>query len=272
MTVKHTFNGALNTNLEASTIGEETNASSNQTKFTVDYEVINKTIKELIADVALFGRSDTASAITQKQAYVDKFILSGAGSRVSVKFEYDNTTNEPTLKVNDNDPYPIWVNNQPLLTTDLSNWKAGEIVTFIFDGEHWVINRPSGDSYLQVLDNGILVHDGNGTSGFYSQILADKIRIAYNNLMSVNVTNDTIWIGDNNNHGVNIDPNGISITNDTASLILQGLTGRAQLNEEGLDTAQVVARNISLVTLDKSARTVWQMRNNSHTSWKKAGA
>lgn len=66
-----------------------------------------------------------------------------AGTRITVKFTYSNTSsdssNPVTLRIGNSESYQVYLNaTTPIGATKETSWGDGDIVDFIFDGSHWV--------------------------------------------------------------------------------------------------------------------------------------
>ena len=97
----------------------------------------------------LKGICDTDSDTATKVVTCNDFDIPVDGCDVTVKFTYSNTATDPTLKINNTDPYPIYTygTTSPGDTPDTS-WYAGSVITFMFDGAEnaWIMKdwSPSG--------------------------------------------------------------------------------------------------------------------------------
>lgn len=73
--------------------------------------------------------ASTAAKVVSKEG----FILV-VGERITVKFTYANTTNSPTLNVNDTGAIPINADGDPIYV----KWPVDTVMEFVYDGDYWV--------------------------------------------------------------------------------------------------------------------------------------
>lgn len=88
----------------------------------------------------------TAAGTAAKTATIS---LSGTlslfnGLTVRIKFTYSNTAGNPTLNVNGTGAKPI----RNYGTTPTVTWKAGQILTFTYDGSGWLISGAVSDTKI----------------------------------------------------------------------------------------------------------------------------
>ena len=102
---------------------------------------LNAIQNELIR-AAAYGACSTAAATAAKTVAVSGFVLE-TGAKVSVKFTYANTASSPTLNVNSTGAKSIMRNG----TTNAASgdWKAGEVVDFVYDGSYWQMVGKAGN-------------------------------------------------------------------------------------------------------------------------------
>lgn len=93
------------------------------------------------ADISYYGTSSTAASTTAKTASVSRGTFSlVTGAKVSIKFTYTNTASAPTLNVGSSGAKNIkWINSSGTVATPIVWWKAGDIVSFIYDGTQWIM-------------------------------------------------------------------------------------------------------------------------------------
>ena len=98
------------------------------------------------ANKVFYANSTTAAATKAKTATVSGsgFALV-VGVTVSVRFQYANTANSPTLNVNSTGAKPIVSNGTATPTANLTWNAAWATVTFVYDGSQW---RISGDNSI----------------------------------------------------------------------------------------------------------------------------
>ena len=90
-----------------------------------------------------YGVSGTTSAVAAKTVTLD---VSGTvtlftGLTVRVKFTYTNTASSPTLNVNSTGAKAIYIGGAAALP---GAWRAGEVITLVYDGTHWNAANSSG--------------------------------------------------------------------------------------------------------------------------------
>lgn len=85
-----------------------------------------------------FGTCETAAATAAKAVTCANFVALETGASVVVKFTYANTASSATLNVNSTGAKTIKTSDgQALSGSNLSPWKAGDIVNFVYDGTYW---------------------------------------------------------------------------------------------------------------------------------------
>ncbi len=85
-----------------------------------------------------FGTCETAAATAAKAVTCANFVALETGASVVVKFTYANTASSATLNVNSTGAKTIKTSDgQALSGSNLSPWKAGDIVNFVYDGTNW---------------------------------------------------------------------------------------------------------------------------------------
>lgn len=97
---------------------------------------------------AQYGTCPTSAATREKAVACENFALR-LGATVSVKFTYSNSAASPTLNVNGTGAKPIQLNGAAL--PEGAWWKAGETVTFVYDGANWVVT--DGAAVAQIVTN-----------------------------------------------------------------------------------------------------------------------
>jgi chemotaxis protein histidine kinase CheA len=93
-------------------------------------------------DIPWYGTSSTAASTIAKVATTSdtKFALV-TGAKVSIKFTYNNTASAPTLNVDSKGAKSIKAYGT---TAPTSWWKAGDVVTFTYDGTNWIMDATEG--------------------------------------------------------------------------------------------------------------------------------
>lgn len=93
-----------------------------------------------------YGTSSTAAATAAKASTIANYVLT-KGSVVTIAFSTANTTNVPTLNINSTGAKNIWYNNKVTSATNPLYWAANDVLTFIYDGSHYVcVNNPRQDN------------------------------------------------------------------------------------------------------------------------------
>ncbi len=103
------------------------------------------------AAITHYGVCSTASGTTAKTVALTGFTLV-TGARITVKFTTANTVSSPTLSVNGTPAKAMKCKDR---TTGLA-WKAGELMTLVYDGTNWCIvegyslaDRPVNTHHIQ---------------------------------------------------------------------------------------------------------------------------
>lgn len=109
----------------------ESYATKSEIKQTADQ--ITLSVQEVSAR---FGTCTTASATTGKAVVCNGFKLK-EGAVVSVRFTYENTAGPITLNVNNTGAKSVKASNKLISTANPYNWRAGDTVSFIYDGTYW---------------------------------------------------------------------------------------------------------------------------------------
>jgi hypothetical protein len=86
-----------------------------------------------------FGTCSTAAATATKAVTLTNFVLE-TGTQIRIKFTYQNTAANPTLRVNNGTAIPI---NFYGNTTAENAWRAGTILDLTYDGTNWIIHNGS---------------------------------------------------------------------------------------------------------------------------------
>lgn len=91
-----------------------------------------------------YGTSSTAAATTAKVATTAAGNLGAlaAGQKVSIKFTNANTASAPTLNVDGKGAHAIKAYGT---TAPTVWWKAGDVVTFTYDGTNWIMGATQGE-------------------------------------------------------------------------------------------------------------------------------
>ena len=101
-------------------------------------------------EITWYGTCSTVAGTKQKVVTTtnSKFTLV-TGAKISVKFSEANTDSAPTLKVDNTTAVAIKAYGT---TTPSSWWKAGDIVTFIYDGTNYIMGTSAGQ-VKEIVDN-----------------------------------------------------------------------------------------------------------------------
>lgn len=112
---------------------------------TVGSESLTSTVRGMRAQ---YGTCETTAATRAKAVACENFALR-TGATVSVRFTYSNSAASPTLNVNGTGAKPIQLNGAAI--PEGAWWKAGETVTFVYDGTNWVVT--DGAAMAQIVTN-----------------------------------------------------------------------------------------------------------------------
>ena len=112
---------------------------------TVGSESLTSTVRGMRAQ---YGTCETTAATRAKAVACENFALR-TGATVSVRFTYSNSAASPTLNVNGTGAMPIQLNGAAI--PEGAWWKAGETVTFVYDGTNWVVT--DGAAMAQIVTN-----------------------------------------------------------------------------------------------------------------------
>lgn len=103
------------------------------------------------AAITHYGVCSTPAGTTAKTVALTGFTLV-TGARITVKFTTANTVSSPTLNINGTSAKAMKCKDR---TTGLA-WKAGELMTLVYDGTNWCIvdgyslaDRPVNTHYIQ---------------------------------------------------------------------------------------------------------------------------
>ena len=96
---------------------------------------VNKT------DIPFYAYSSTEASTVAKVATVRRgTFIKDTGAKVSVKFNYTNTTSTAKLNVNSTGAsYIKVIDSNGNLIDPTQWWQAGDIVTFVYDGSNWIM-------------------------------------------------------------------------------------------------------------------------------------
>ena len=125
-----------------------------------------------------YGTSSTAAATTAKVATTAAGNLGAlaAGQKVSIKFTNANTASAPTLNVDGKGAHAIKAYGT---TAPTVWWKAGDVVTFTYDGTNWIMGATHGEieqinSDLMSINNWQLVTEYTYTPSATGQIYVNE--------------------------------------------------------------------------------------------------
>lgn len=160
-TVDFIYNGSQweMTSVSGTTLANTAVSNAATAQSTANTAVTNAATAQSTANTAnsrvvyQFGTCATAAATAAKVVTLANYPGYYAGSRISVKFTYANTVANPTLNVNSKGAKNIFVQGAKLTADSYYNWKAGDIVDFVYDGTQWNITSVSGANQT-VIDGG----------------------------------------------------------------------------------------------------------------------
>lgn len=122
-----------------------------QASITMDINSITTSVKSLEAN---YGVCTTASDTQVKVVSCKDFVLK-SGAVIVVKFTYENNANRPMLNVNNTGNVYIRMNNAYMYRGSKENWVAGGTVTFVYNGQYWLIADGSTESHIRQLADSI---------------------------------------------------------------------------------------------------------------------
>ena len=134
-----TINGKINT------------ISSQQATFKTDITGLQSDVYSLEAS---YGYCYTSPYEFIKIVSCDGFKLK-KGAVIVVEFRYYNNTDYPRLDVNGTGGRTIKVNNDFLLKDSKENWGNRQTVTFVYDGEYWIMGNGATESHIRQLADSI---------------------------------------------------------------------------------------------------------------------
>ena len=287
-TVKQTYNGAIVTSISASTIQQTQNTqSSSSTRSSVTTQAISSSISELRSQTqAIFGTCVTSAAVGAKTVDISNFNLF-PGVAVTVQFENVNTVNNPTLNVSDTGAFPIYANNAPLTNPSPYQWKAGQLVSFVFAAapNRWAMVEANPANFCDFVSDGgsgrvLQISAEADASTFHTDIGADSIKLKYGTTTQLGITSNSITIGADPSQQMTMNNAGVTITNGNAKVSLGGdsmtleTTGsaasRTVITSSEMNTP-IVNHQQALFTNENDATGytyVIQHRSNGHLTFK----
>lgn len=96
----------------------------------------------------LYGTCNTASTSVMKEVSMTDFNVLVVGVTIHVRFNNNNTAVSPTLKVGSTSAVPILYNGSAG-----GKWEQHSVVSFTYDGSHWVQNDSEADSDMERITN-----------------------------------------------------------------------------------------------------------------------
>ena len=100
-----------------------------------------------------YGTCSTAKGTVAKVATVDGVTELKTGITIAVKFTAENTSTNPTLKVNTLDAKAIKrYGTTAVGTSATASWQAGAVVTMTYDGTNWVMHDWNNTTYSAMTD------------------------------------------------------------------------------------------------------------------------
>ena len=111
-------------------------------------------VKDYVEDYGIFyGTCSTAKGTVAKKATVTGVTELATGLTIAVKFTNENTSSNPTLKVNSLDAKAIVKYGSTVPgTTAAGSWQAGSVVTMTYDGTRWVMHDWNNATYSAMTD------------------------------------------------------------------------------------------------------------------------
>lgn len=161
--------------------GTETTIATAQDVSTINGNISTITTKQasfqtsidgVLSDVsslkASYGTSSTAASTAIKVVSCSGFKLS-ASAVIVIRFTYANTASYPRLDVNGTGAHYIYVNGT-YMSSDYY-WKAGQTVTFVYDGSNWQVSDGATKSRIEQLADSISLSVTGALGGTASIVL-----------------------------------------------------------------------------------------------------
>lgn len=137
---------------------------------------INASSAQMNNDILWYGTCTTAAATQAKVATTTDRKLGNLtiGQKVAIKMTNNNTHSTPTLNVDGKGAKSIKAFGT---TTPTVWWKAGDVVTFVYDGTNWIMGVTAGEieQINASLTEKIKQKQGSISSGTYTGIALDWI-------------------------------------------------------------------------------------------------
>lgn len=295
LTIKHIYNGALKTTFSATTIQQTQSVSSSQSAQTAATTkgIVNRISNLQNQVVAIYGTCGTTEAVLQKDVDIAGFNLF-TGVAITVKFQYENTVDNPTMNVNNTGTFPIYANNAPLQYPSPYNWKANQIVEFVFVNNTWMIANANPANFCDFVDDGnggriLQVSADANASTFHTDIGVSSIELKYGGQTQLGITSNSITIGANATQQMVLNSQGLALTNNDASLVMTTQTdgggtvhsivvlssgataSETTLSDSQLSTATVEHQQAKFTNASSNVSTanyVLEKRKNGHLSIK----
>lgn len=230
LTVKHSYNGAIKTTFSAKTIQQNTSVSSSTSAQTA---ATTKAISSRLATlrgqtVAIYGACSTTELLQEKTVNIAGFNLF-TGVAISVKFQYVNSAQNPTLNINNTGAFPIYANDKQLSYPSPYSWKAGQTVRFVFANNTWIITDANPANFCDFVSDGqggriLQISADADANGFHTDIGANQIALKYGSTSQLEINSNAIIIGANETQQMVLDSTGLTLTNNDASLVMTTTT------------------------------------------------
>ena len=163
------YNGTYWYVADGATLTQLASTNTNVANLTLRADAFDVTVAGI---KATYGSSSTAADTQTKESTIANF-AAYVGQTVVIRFTYANSTSYPKLKVQNGDGSVsatgyIMINGSYL--GEYYWWKAGETITFVWDGTYWRIADGGTMSRIKVLEDSIDLTVTNGSLGSSASI------------------------------------------------------------------------------------------------------
>lgn len=177
----------------------------------------------------LYATCSTGASTAAKVATLSTGSISSltAGVSVTVKFAYANTTAAPTLNVSSKGAKTIKVNNVTPSSTNPYYWKAGTVITFVYDGSYWVVVDTSVTKF-DLVDAGFVVGNYNSSGALANNVLIGASTVDIRN-------GSTVYAS----YGANLIELGKNSTSSVINLCADSATMKLNTNDYDVATFEI---------------------------------
>lgn len=184
--VTFVYNGTYWYVADGSTLSQLASTNSNVASLSLRADAFDVSIKGI---QATYATCSTAADTQTKEVTIANF-TKYVGQTVTVRFTYKNDIASPKLSVQNSDGTVtatgyIYVNGSTM--SQYYWWKAGETITFVWDGSYWRVGDGGTMSRIKVLEDSIDLTVTNGSLGNTASI---KLSVGDDEITkSLNLTN-----------------------------------------------------------------------------------